>query len=938
MKFLAIKYSKNLAILPILTIAIVVAFNGTTSAISLKGPCFFGNGECKTEDPISTSRNDVFYGRTIDNGVRILAGINNKFEFADFVIDRYNNPRGPQDKVGAAFIMSQINNNVDRTPSVNAQNKFKSLITQDSIKMNKLSQIVTQSSFYDNSKNDVFYTSVPYTPFKEVVYITQKNGNIEVPIIVFEVDCGNPVVFFEPPKEENIVSVSPNMKSSATTATAGQSVSFQSGRNINNFVSNVGNINYKVYKTVNGAQSDVSTGRNFPINSNGYRDLDAYTHVVQPTDTGDVCFYMLVAEGSLPSGVKMISGALNPAYACVTIRGGPPQPQVNRWLETNAQGGTTVTVEPEQGINTGRLWNSVTNTPQLNAKEWGYVEQSQQLGPYKVRESESGRSAYATASRPASFDYGAESNGPSCTVWIPDGVWNICTNWGPITYSCPNGDQLVGPTTCRHNYTEYFWVCDDDWGARGWSVNPPPCRSKYSTAPCQDGNNYEYWNTAGSARACSDTWLCQYADSPLFINRGQPLCEFRCSGGRGLVADRARLSSSLFVSGFETWDNGDADRRNCYRPWQVTLTCTYNYIGSNWYSRDPANGMPGTVNVTVNADSGQDLGNLCSKNISYYGGFVGDTACAEISTIVSGFETNNSNILSPNQRSISNGLNWSTRTNVAKATQCYQTIARPFVSFNKTDIRATGGYINAWGAWNGTSGYGTTVDYAIYATTWIDGVSSNKAAPSNTSPKSRTFANNDGSVWGGNFTSSMPSKYSQYVVTIGAGKSCTAIPSSITASQVINCAGTTATIGSNIDTGWTYASPKNLYIIADTINISGSVTSLNGVGLIARNINTCSDGVNNCASNLNITGFINSDSVRYGRAANTGGGSSFYCVRPGRPTDLPSWVARTCDRYTAASEIITYSPTFEISPAPYTPTNGPRSGKYDSIRALPPIY
>jgi hypothetical protein len=951
--------AKNRFIITIVFIYILLActavifgrINLANAAYSASGKCYFGPAQNCNIPVVECEINDVFSGRNGCSGeamAEIKGGSSNekKEKFINYIENRLTAPL-EKDRKGARYVIMQITGDKSRTNTT----QFKKLIRQDSVRIEFYESFPFDvSSYWDPNTNGgdiIEESSYPTRQFRDAIIITQKKNGILDVIGTFEITCGNPVAVRAAEDLTNDYYATLDLDNTVSTPNAdvtNSAVNVNFGGTVNISDTNINDAPFKNTASydweyrVNGTAVSGGSGT-VPFTNNNVQVNYSFTRTfAQGSPAGDYCGEMVILRHRpVQNDFDVVITFAN--QVCVRVTS-TPAGTAPVYMNSVAQGGSSVSVEPEQGVNSGRLWNSVTNTPQLNNKEWGYIESAVQLGATRIYESERGTGARSYNEQRHLVDVAPYSTYQStpCSRWDPgpNGYWgggdDICTQPGGTieTRHCEND-------SCDWYWYDWDWDCNDPYTRyMGRSSGAPTCNSQYSRAPCADGTSPNpEWRWPGTAQPCNDTWRCQYGE--LFVGRGQPRCEYRCSGGYG--SDRARLSSSKIesngVSSFETW--GSPDLR-CFRPWQVTLTCTYNYIGSNWYSRDPANGMPGSVSVTVNADSGQDLGNLCSKNISYYGGFVGDTACAQINTVISAFQTNNGSVLSPNQRLISNGLNWSTRTSPATATQCYQTIARPFVSFNKTDVRATGGYINAWGAWNGTSGYGTTVDYAIYATTWIDGISSNKASPTNSSPKTRTFANNDGSVWGGNFTSSVPSKFDQFVVTIGAGKPCTAIPSSITASQVINCAGSTATIGSNIDTSWTYTSPKNLYIIADTINISGGVTSLNGVGLIARNINTCSDGVNNCASNLNLTGFINSDSVRYGRAANTSSGSSFYCVRPTRSSDLPGWVARTCDRYTSASEVITYSPTFEISPAPYTPTNGPRSGKYDSIRALPPIY
>jgi hypothetical protein len=956
---------KNIVYILITIAFALIAFlfiNNYVKAEDVSGQCYFKSGNCEAA-PLGYD-DDMFSGRESNPSALVMGGINSLDEFVSFIKNRLNNG-SERDKIAAAVVINSAllagtGENPEYPNKVRYYNIDNNMVNDFEYALSAANGVTFvpstwretfRSSFYDNSRGDVFLASYR----KETYVIRFEQGNKKVG--EFQINCGNMTMDFDLEITFRNLSARPTM-TAPSLVNVGDVINFQSGRNITGYTNNFGNFNYTVERRINGGAWQVApngANRNFPINSNGPVNLSTYTYTPVSGDS-QICHRMTITQ-PYPSAQNITVRVLdNPAEACTFVRG--TTLNVNKWMDLSANGGSDYYTEPEQST-TGRLWDSISGAPDLNAKEWGYTERAISLNPSQVRYSETGKIAEYTATRPAPVDYPAIAGGGGCEPgylrpgeippepfnWNDGDEW--CERYLPVTYSCNGSDYKIGPTTCRHDEDEYYWVCKEQNVAKGWSKSRPACDSWYSNAPCEFGTD-EFWAPGGTVYECPVTWECPYGNSPKFKNEGTPTCERRCNGGIGL--DRARLATPGNTWGPNNrpiYDGGDL---NCYRPWQVTVLCQYTYVnpGGLWPTRDPANAMP-TANLqfVVNADTNPDLANICSKNVIYWGGYVGDYACSQITTsYLRGFEESGQAYLSPNTQTI-NGVRdpnaaakvWGTSVSRPTATQCFRTIARPYVNFDKTDVRALGGAgtINVYGGWSGSDGYGSKVDYAAFANQWIDGLRSNYINGTNvSSASSRTFANTSGQ-YGGFFEATDSTNYDAVKTKYSSTDGCN-IDLSTTTVRVAYCVGQTVTISSNKSTGWTYNAPNSLYIVADTINISGNVTDLNGVALIARTVNTCSDGANGCANQLRLTGALQADNVVYRRAANQGGGSSYYCARNTRPGDLPGFVETTCGRYINPAEIVTYSPEFGLVNPPIQPEGGATVGKYDAIRSLPPLY
>lgn len=706
--------------------------------------------------------------------------------------------------------------------------------------------------------------------------------------------------------------VTPSSSASPLNIDRGQWTTFTHNVTTSSYIAPAKTYQWQVLRRVNGGNNSVIATGSTTTGGNGVVTVNSNA---QYGDVGitQICESLRITATPSP-GLDI--GQPNPsAETCVTVR----QP-VTKVITVQSTAASMKYVEPEevaQGGNAGHLWDTVTGVPNPNAQpesEWGYVEKAIQLPPAKVYESER-----PTGATPANPQYHVVPAFPYCSTWHIDATNNfVCDS---IAWACTNG-------SC--NYTDYDWYCSDpNYRWMGRSVGAPACNSQYSAAPCQDGSvaNPE-WRAAGTAAACRDTWRCAYGT--IWVNKGQPQCEYRCSGGAG--PDHAmRADQGPFWNG-PLWGTGDL---NCYRPWQFNLHCDFTYLSGKWMFKDPANGIPSGVDIAVTPYNAGT--NLCEKYVKYYGEMVSDVACVQIRSTVSDFLDNGSTILRPDHRLVPNLITWGTRANPDTATQCFQTIARPFVSFNKTDVKAYNSKIDTYGYWNGATHYGSKVDYAAYATSFINGLKT-YALAGDSAQNRRAFAspNYGNAPWGGNFGSTGTGQYAYFASTMTTGSpTCNTNISamSLTNSMVIYCPGQTVTINGNISNNWRYTNPASLYVIANNIVIGGGVTSLNGVALIAQStINTCGGG--DCAAPLNIVGLLNSPVIQYNRAANGATGSSVNCVRPGAGTTQPF----TCPAYARSAEVFTYSPEFEVSSAPYKPTGGVLSGKYDSVRSLPPVY
>jgi|GEM_PF-4266121 len=987
----------KVGIFAVILLAVFTVIANKVLAYSANGPCYYTNQNCSISNVVCGT-NDVFSsGRTPADcfpgaGNYAMPNPMSVSSFISFIINKFDsNSVGSKDRRAARMVMEKMlglaSGGSLQAPWTDQlmKDQFALRLSQSDIAIARTNMPLDRTSYYDNIRDDFFFTTYdsPQNAISRSVYIiySKSIGLQNGWYGIFEEYCGNPVMFAKDgvpytatltldnqvsPKTADVTNTSAtiNFAGSITASYALEGAPYKTTANYN--------WKYEVVRKADNTVLSSQTGNAKFIDPNPQASPKYTLNLAVGDMAGDYCSVLTVTNWA-PNDPTFSVTVKPSGPACVRVTvtcvGGRCTPVVMN-MDSAAQGGSTVTTEPEQNVAGGVLRDVVTNAPQLSNKEWGYTQAATPTTASKVNKAEI-RPYYIPASPitlppvppgqtlspvvpPTIISTIVKPPGVSC-AWFGTGYVDLggnCVKYGSATclpgfspfdatncvsYSCAIG-TLSGGMCINITSPQYNWYCPDPNNAGVivsyglYTTTVPPCNSYYSAAPCSnDGSTYSLGGP-GLTVACNDAWTCPYSGT-VFTNKGQPLCEYRCAAD----GQRAPLATSKMglvgTNSFETWSGGDL---NCYRPWQVTVTCTYAYIG-NWASKDPANSM-GTITVTVNAGTSPDLSNICAKSFSYYGGYVGDVDCAQITTLIGAFETNNSTYLTPDQRLVPNGLTWSTRTVTPTAQQCYQTIARPFLSFSKTDVRAYAGSVSVWGGWTGTKAYGSTADYAVYATYMVDGLSSNYARATNATPKTRTFANVNTNTYGGDFGSTSATKFDQYITTMGAGKPCTGIPSTFTTSVVINCSTTTVTISSDIDTGWTYANPKSLYIIADTINISGNVSNLAGVGLIARTISTCSDGANGCGNPLNIKGFVSSQTIHYDRAANHGGGSSFYCARPSRPGDLPGWVNQTCSVYNRSAEVITYSPEFEISPAPYTPTGGVQSGKYDSIRSLPPIY
>lgn len=768
----------------------------------------------------------------------------------------------------------------------------------------------------DNHSQQIAFTAIAQHKYQLEVYNVYYNNTIQFSLPYSQINYK--------PCPATTTTVTPSSSAAPRPARVGQSVAFTHSVTTTDYEAPPKTYQWRVWmwmRRSNGtttAPTQVAIRYPQTTNADGTVVVNTNSQTV-PNNVIEICQSLQLSRPSQ----NLITGP--ESKTCVPIVQGPT-PNVDLVIASNA--GSIKYVEPEevaQNDNAGHLWDTVGRKPELANGEWGYIERAKQLDPVRVKDTEHIIGTYTQGSRTVDDSYAA-----SCTR-------NAAGNCIAGTYSCPSGGSLSG-ATCVMSHTEWHYYCNAP-GARdlGWHRSDPGCDFSYYDG-CPDGTAPRY-GTRGVTKNCNDAWVCVYgAGSTAFNNEGKPQCEYRCNNGMGLGrGDRAQLATKppYWVStkgrSYPLYGSGDT---NCYMPWQVNLHCDISYVSGKWLFKDPSNGIPTSIDIVVDPNNAGN--NLCEKYVKYYGEMVGDVACVQIRSSVSGFIDNGSTILRPDHQITSNGLIWGTRADPDTATQCFQTIARPFVSFNKTDVKAYNADINTYGYWSGSTHYGSTVDYAAYATTLIDGLKT-YALGGNSTQNLRAFAspNHYNPPWGGNFGAVGSSRYGYYesVMTTGPNTCSNTLGAmNLSSSQVIYCPGSDVTITGPITANWKYKTPASLFVIARNITIAGNVDTLDGVGLVAENsINTCGGG--DCGTQLRLTGFINAPTIHYNRAANNSGGSSVNCARPTRGSQ-----PNTCRFYNNPAEVITYSPEFEVSFAPYKPTGGVLSGKYDSIRALPPIY
>lgn len=518
--------------------------------------------------------------------------------------------------------------------------------------------------------------------------------------------------------------------------------------------------------------------------------------------------------------------------------------------------------------------------------------------------------------------------------------------------------------------TEYSYKCeyqgDSAWSAYGdWGVNAPTCKPYWT---CPGGAVVTGSNPAATggyytnAPSC-DGWRCQYPSNQ--INQAaQPTCQYRCSGGTGALA---------WLDGGGGGDSdpypGNGSDKRCFVKPSFTMHC-------EWENED------GDVVATMTATVDHAGNDYCNNNITLKGEAIGSTLCANISVEKPEYSADwqPSNPLAGMMYTAARGAfqkkEWHWKA-LSTPETCTQIVGYPYLKVYGSDVRVGGGVgatdtscaasTTAGVKTRSGAGYvGAGAQYAAMAVGAIDGFSSAQYNAQNATPriayapKELSFANTDGSLYGGNWGAGGVPACVGYVSNLPAGhtstynvdKSISRTPIAVGDTVADHVVNHDAYIPSNItySQGWGSIDdiPQYQLVVEGDIYIGAGVTRLDGLyAAIPRSdgsgqgghIYTCATGIRSapantlsgCENQLVVNGALAANSIAFMRDC----GSLHYSTNDEGTVTRGGTNGEQCNVGSGdshAAEVINYSPMLWLKAL-----NNNSPDTYDSISSLPPI-
>jgi hypothetical protein len=610
----------------------------------------------------------------------------------------------------------------------------------------------------------------------------------------------------------------------------------------------------------------------------------------------------------------------------------------------------------------------VSNFP--TTPDWGVREEAQQLRAKRVDPVKRDGLQFTTDTQPATSgphywcSNGASPNACKKCVSSPGTPASVdCpkdkrVDYGTLNfyYNCPSGYSDNRNGTCSAT----VYRCERDGG--GYTLSPPASCDDYYT--CEGNVPATGWHADGEVVLC-DRWYCRYADSPAYDQSAEPTCEARCNGGTALASDipgRPQLANGPYYTSPDI---------KCYIPPEFTIVCQFT-------------DMSGIILSTTAAEivnSGNSSQRHCESTVTPPGQLISTRICVRYKVI----------------RPTNGSVSWNTspdpglQLGVRKAfwkfqveppaETCTKVAGKPYFKIYGGDA-VVGGGVGALSTscetslaakisgWNRTDYQGAGVQLAAMATSSINGFASAQS-PGRTPaigviPRSLSFANTTGAIYGGDYNGSLPCTGFLENLPSGDGVTTyTSAPGNVIPSQTLSTipagqpgAGTGRAVVYHItgdvfipanityDTSAPWSSPSEIpsfqLIVEGNIYISNDVTQLDGLyAAIGGKVYTCANAIGSvpddsfagCPNQLVVNGSLAAKQVLLLR----GCGSLRYSYNgeptPGAPNySGTSGDVQTCSGGNHAAEVINYMPEQWIRSAFGLPPD-----RYDSISSLPPI-
>lgn len=305
---------------------------GSNQASAATGACFFGagaggvvngGGQCSTPSRYGAyGTNDVLTGRSgsgageaIPDGVgRAASNDARKREFVDFIKNRFNSG-GSQNRVGAAFIIQEVNG-LRRWPTAADVASFENRIMNNgSVTLARETHSgIGRTSYYDAGKQNTFYGDHP--PVTREVIILRDGGSR---LLRIETACGN-VVFGTtevPPPSWNL-SANSDVRA---TAKPGQTVNFR------HTVQNNGPDDM-------GAALDADVmWRNFPTNTSNNNTVARTCNDGNGLDAGSGADSRKECNFNASGTWTIPNGATEGMNFCQQLRYRPDRPGMSGWTD-----------------------------------------------------------------------------------------------------------------------------------------------------------------------------------------------------------------------------------------------------------------------------------------------------------------------------------------------------------------------------------------------------------------------------------------------------------------------------------------------------------------------------------------------------------------------------------------------------------------------------